>query len=107
MEKLTAESFREKVYSDDQRAALLFTAPWCGFCKSMKLMCEKAENDFSDTRFYTVDIDSEPSLKNSFNIASVPTLILFEDGRALSRATGLMKKSQLYELLGIESRLAQ
>lgn len=107
MENLTAESFREKVYFDDDKAAVLFTAPWCGFCKSMKLMCEKAQNDFLDTSFYTVDIDLEPSLKNAFNIASVPTLIVFEEGRPLSRATGLMKKTQLYELLGIASRQAR
>lgn len=102
METLTTEDFREKIYFDDEKSAVLFTAPWCGFCRSMKLMLEKAEKDFGLVKFYLVDIDKEPSLKTSFSVSAVPTLIVFEEGRPLNRATGLIKKSELYTLLGAE-----
>lgn len=102
MEILNCDDFREKIYFGDNRSAVLFTAPWCGFCRSMKFMCEKAEKDFSNTDFYTVDIDKEPSLKTAFAISAVPTFIVFEDGKPLNRATGLLKKSELYTLLGAE-----
>lgn len=102
METLTTEQFREKIYFDDSRSAVLFTAPWCGFCRSMKMMIEKAERDFGSTKFYIVDIDKEPSLKTAFSVSAVPTFILFEEGRPLNRATGLIKKSELYTLLGAE-----
>ena len=102
MENLTAENFREKVYFGDKRCAVLFTAPWCGFCRSMKLMCEKAQDDFSIVDFYMVDIDNEPELKSAFAIAMVPTFMVFEDGKPLSKAAGLMKKTELYTLLGAE-----
>lgn len=105
MEKLSTETFREKIYFDDSKSAVLFTAPWCGFCRSMKLMCEKAEKDFAKTKFYIVDIDEEQGLKNSFCISSVPTLVVFEDGNPISRATGLIKKSELYTLLGAELKV--
>lgn len=102
MENLSTEDFKERVYFGDRRCAVLFTAPWCGFCRSMKLMIEKAEKDFSATDFYVVDIDKEPSLKTAFAVSAVPTFILFEDGKPLNRATGLLKKSELYTLLGAE-----
>lgn len=102
MENLNTEDFREKVYFGDNRSAVLFTAPWCGFCRSMKLMVEKAEKDFAETDFFTVDIDKEPSLKTAFAISAVPTFIVFEDGKPLNKATGLLKKSELYTLLGAE-----
>ncbi|MBQ8573121.1 MAG: thioredoxin family protein [Ruminococcus sp.] len=102
MEILNTEDFREKVFFEDKRCAVLFTAPWCGFCRSMKLMVEKAERDFGLTQFYTVDIDKEPSLKTAFGISAVPTIIVFEDGKPLNKATGLLKKSELYTLLGAE-----
>ena len=102
MESLTTESFREKIYFDDNKSAVLFTAPWCGFCRSMKLMIEKAEPDFGSIKFYMVDIDKEPSLKTAFGISAVPTFILFEEGKPLNRATGLLKKTELYTLLGAE-----
>lgn len=102
MENLNTEDFREKVYFGDNRCAVLFTAPWCGFCRSMKLMVEKSEKDFSETDFYSVDIDEEPSLKTAFAISAVPTFIVFEDGKPLNKATGLLKKSELYTLLGAE-----
>lgn len=63
-------------------------------------MIEKAEKDFGSTKFYIVDIDKEPSLKTAFSVSAVPTFILFEEGRPLNRATGLLKKSELYTLLG-------
>ena len=100
MEVLNTEDFREKIYFGDNRCAVLFTAPWCGFCRSMKLMVDKAEKDFGSTDFYIVDIDSEPSLKTAFAISAVPTFIVFEDGKPMSKATGLLKKSELYALLG-------
>ncbi len=102
MENLSTEDFREKIYFGDNRSAVLFTAPWCGFCRSMKLMIEKAERDFAGTEFYVVDIDKEPSLKTAFGISAVPTFIVFEDGKPLNKATGLLKKTELYTLLGAE-----
>lgn len=102
MQNLTTESFREKIYFGDTKSAVLFTAPWCGFCRSMKIMTEKAEKDFGAIDFYTVDIEKEPELKNAFRISAVPAFILFEDGKPLNRATGLIKKSELYTLLGAE-----
>ncbi len=102
MEILTAESFREKIYFGDNKCAVLFTAPWCGFCRSMKLMCMKASADFDNMKFYMVDIDSEPELKRAFAVAVVPTLIVFEDGKPINKAAGLLKKSELYTLLGAE-----
>lgn len=102
MENLNTEDFREKIYFGDNRCAVLFTAPWCGFCRTMKLMVQKAAMDFGSTDFYAVDIDEEPSLKTAFGISAVPTIIVFEDGKPLSRATGLLKKSELYTLLGAE-----
>ena len=102
MESLNTEDFRERIYFDDERSAVLFTAPWCGFCRSMKLMIEKAEKDFGTINFYVVDNDKEPGLKNAFSVSAVPTFIIFEEGKPLNRATGLIKKSELYTLLGAE-----
>lgn len=104
MENLTTENFREKIYSGTKKRAVLFTAQWCGFCRSMKLMCSKAQEDFSSVEFYIADIDKEPELKKAFAISVVPTFILFEDGKPLSKAAGLMKKSELYTLLGAEQK---
>lgn len=105
MEAINQEDFREKVYFGDNKCAVLFTAPWCGFCRSMKIMAEKAERDFAQTDFFTVDIDQEPALKTAFGISAVPTLIVFEDGKPLNKATGLLKKSELYTLLGAEVKM--
>lgn len=105
MENLTAEIFRKKIYFGDNKCAVLFTAPWCGFCRSMKLMCEKAQEDFSGMHFYMVDIDSEPELKRAFAVSMVPTLIVFENGQPVNKAAGLMKKTELYALLGAEVKI--
>ncbi len=99
MENICAEDFREKIYLADKRCAVLFTASGCGFCHSMIIMAEKLRPEFDNIRFYLADIEKEPQLKNAMEISAVPTLIVFDDGTPIARATGLLKKSELYAIL--------
>lgn len=77
-----------------------FYAEWCGPCKMMKPILEEVKKIMGDSiRIVTIDVDKHESLTNSFQIQSVPTLMVFKNGKMLWRQSGVMRTNQLTQLL--------
>ena len=89
----------EEVSSQDALGVVVFTAPWCGFCHSMEKVCHSVMGDFPRVHFCRVDIDKHKGIAEQYAVKSVPTTLAFCGGRVVSRRTGLMKKSELFEML--------
>jgi thioredoxin 1 len=71
-----------------------FTADWCNPCKTVKPIVEEINKD-SIIKFKIIDVDSEIDLAKSFEIKSVPTFILIEDGNVINRISGAQTKEKL------------
>ena len=65
-----------------------FFATWCGPCKRLAPEFEKLAKDTEGVSFITVDIDNHRELATNSKVTSVPTLVLFKDGKEISRRTG-------------------
>lgn len=77
-----------------------FTAEWCGPCKMMKPMLKDLHDKMGDKlRIIKVDIDKSPAAANAFNVQSVPTLMLFQNGKSLWRQSGVLQTSQLVSII--------
>lgn len=72
-----------------------FFATWCGPCKMLSPVLEELEEDRSDFKVVKIDIDKEQALARSYGIMSVPTLILFKDGKEIAKKVGFMPKELL------------
>jgi thioredoxin 2 len=73
-----------------------FWAPWCGPCKMMAPVLERAAAQRATSlQVGKVNTDEQPDLAAQFNIRSIPTLILFRDGKELARQSGAMDASTL------------
>ena len=70
-----------------------FTADWCGPCKKTRPVVEAMKREGFE--FQMIDADYEQSLVERFKVSSIPTFILLEDGRELSRVTGAKTKEEL------------
>jgi thioredoxin 1 len=80
------------------RVAYYFTADWCAPCKKVRPIVEDINKD-SATKFQMIDVDSEAELVKSFEIRSVPTFILIENGIEVKRVTGAQTREQLQALI--------
>ena len=69
--------------------ALYFYAPWMPFHKKMLLMISKMEEKHRDVSFFAVDVDSFKGLCKRFNIDSIPTVIIMDNGEESKRINGL------------------
>ncbi|MFC3885658.1 thioredoxin [Bacillus songklensis] len=91
---------KNNFYQQIQEGVVLvdFWAPWCGPCKmQLPIVEELAEELKGKAKMAKVNVDEEKELTTEFTIASVPTLILFKNGKVVDRVSGLQTKSSLHE----------
>jgi len=77
-----------------------FSASWCGPCKAMAPALEAfAERRRNELAVLKLDIDEAPGIAARYSIRSVPTLILFKEGKPLAMQAGMMSEAQLAQFV--------
>ncbi len=75
---------------------LIFTADWCGPCQVMKPLLEELEGEYNGKiEFKQVDVDEEGAIAQKYDIVSVPTLVLAQDGKEKDRKKGAAPKESI------------
>jgi len=75
-------------HSDKQKVVAWFTASWCGPCKSITPHIQKLAESNKSVEFLKIDVDANQDLAEEFEVASVPTFILFKDKTVAQRILG-------------------
>lgn len=73
-------------------------APWCGPCKMISPIIDKFSEEITTTKFYKINVDEAEKITKDFNIMSIPTLLIFENGELKDKVVGLRSKSELEEI---------
>lgn len=77
-----------------------FFATWCGPCKAVGPILEDLKTDLGEgVRIYKIDVDQNPSLASQYNVRSVPTLMIFKNGKLQWRESGVRSKSELKKVI--------
>ncbi len=92
---LTSENFENEVLKSDKNVLVDFWASWCGPCKMLAPTIEAIAEEYSSFKVGKVNVDDEPELAQQFGISSIPTLILFKDGKAENMMVGLRSKDEI------------
>ena len=90
----------DKLIQSSKPVLVDFYAEWCGPCKMMKpRLLDVAERIGDQAKIMEVDIDIEKELAERFHIQSVPTLIIFKDGKQRWRQSGIISANALTTVL--------
>ena len=77
-----------------------FWAPWCGPCKMVAPIVDELAEEFDGkVKFAKVDVDTNPQTSLSFGIRSIPSLLVFKDGKVIDQVVGAVPKAVLKKRL--------
>ena len=96
---ITNSNFEEEVLHSDKPVLVDFWASWCGPCRMVGPIIEEIAAERSDIKVCKVNVDEEQSLSARFQIMSIPTLMVFKNGKIANQALGAMPKNQILSLL--------
>jgi len=96
--QLSDEDFQSQVIESEVPVLVDFWAPWCGPCRMLSPIVEELSKDYEGrVLFAKMNTDECPATPGQYGIMSIPSLLLFKDGKLVDRAVGMRPKKALQE----------
>src|SRR5450759_3074351 len=90
----------DSVIQDIRPVVVDFHALWCSPCKMQSPILKEIATDLGDKiKVIKIDVDQNSEIASRYNVQSVPTLIIFKNGKLVWRQTGVVSKNQLFSVL--------
>lgn len=96
---INKSNFQDEVMNSDRPVLLDFWAPWCGPCRMVVPIVEEIAGERPDVKVGKVNVDEEQELARQFGVMSIPTLLVFKEGKLAQKAVGARPKEDLLALL--------
>ena len=96
---ITKANFEELVLNSQKKVLLDFWAPWCGPCQMIGPIVEEIAQEREDVTVGKINVDEEMELAVQFGVASIPTLVVMDQGKVANKAVGYRPKADIEKLL--------
>ncbi|MBE6958836.1 MAG: thioredoxin [Ruminococcaceae bacterium] len=97
--KITKDNFESEVLKSEKPVLVDFFASWCGPCRMVGPIVDEIAEENEHIVVGKVDVDAQLELASQFQVYSIPTLVVFKEGKVVSQATGAKSKAQILSML--------
>ena len=98
--EVTDNNFAAEVLEAGQPVLVDFWAPWCGPCRAVAPVLEQLQDELTGRlKIVKINVDENNEIAGALGVRSIPTLVVFKDGKAVEGAIGALSKQQMLELL--------
>lgn len=96
---VNSSNFEEEVLKADVPVLVDFWATWCGPCKMLSPIIAEIASEADGFKVCSVDVDEEQDLAMTYEVSSIPTLLVFQGGKVVNRSVGFIPKAQVLALV--------
>lgn len=92
---ITNENFETEVMKSNQTVLVDFWAVWCGPCQMIAPVVHELAEEMPEIKVGKVNVDEQMELSRQYRVMSIPTLIIFKDGKEVKRIVGVTAKNDI------------
>ncbi len=93
--KITSKNFEEEVLKAEGPVIIDFYADWCGPCKMMSPIIDNIAEEVNNAKVGKINVDEAQDLAAMYNVMSIPTIIIFKDGKPYKKFVGVTSKENI------------